>query len=98
MNRKEIKIPFCSLIDNGLLKIGSKLQDINKKHDAVIRPDGSLKSDNLIEGSIHKVGAKIQGNIACNGWQYWYYEKKGKLLSINTLREKVRNQLKIQIK
>jgi len=96
-HKKEIKIPFCSLIDNGLLKIGSKLHDINKKHDAIIRADGSLKLDSLIEGSIHKVGAKIQGNTACNGWQYWYYEKNGKLLSINNLREKIRNQIKTKI-
>ena len=75
-------------------KIGTKLHDINKKYNAVIRADGSIKSNNSIEGSIHKVGAKILGNTGCNGWQFWYYEKSGKLYSINSLREKIKSKLK----
>jgi modification methylase len=93
--KSEIKVPFGNLLDNGLLEIGSKLHDINKKHKAVIRADGSLLADKKFEGSIHKVGAKLQGHNACNGWQYWHYEKHGKLISINTLREKIRNSKKI---
>ena len=97
-HKKETKIPFCSLIDSGILKIGTKLHDINKKYNAIVRADGSIKSNNSIEGSIHKVGAKILGNTGCNGWQFWYYEKSGKLYSIDTLREKIRNQLKLETK
>ena len=89
--KTEVKIPFGNLLDNGMLKIGSKLHDINKKHNAIIRADGSLFADKKFEGSIHSVGAKLQGHNACNGWQYWHYEKNGKLVSINKLREKVRN-------
>lgn len=88
--KSEIKVPFGNLLDNGLLKIGSKLHDINKKHKAVIRADGSLMTDQKVEGSIHSVGAKIQGHNACNGWQFWYFEKNGELISINKLREKIR--------
>tara|TARA_B100000214_G_scaffold322259_1_gene258142 strand:- start:1848 stop:2918 length:1071 start_codon:yes stop_codon:yes gene_type:complete len=89
--KTEVKVPFGNLLDNGMLKIGSKLHDINKKHKAIIRADGSLLTNNKIEGSIHTVGAILQGHNACNGWQYWYYEKNGKLESINKLREEIRN-------
>jgi 16S rRNA G966 N2-methylase RsmD len=89
--KTEIKIPFGNLLDNGMLEIGSKLHDINKKHNAIIRADGSLFADKKFEGSIHTVGAKLQGHNACNGWQYWHYEKNGELVSINKLREKIRN-------
>ena len=92
--KKEIKIPFGNLLDNGMLKIGAKLHDINKKHNATIRADGSLLVNKEVEGSIHKAGAKIQGYNACNGWEYWHYEENGKLVSINKLREKIRNNNK----
>ena len=89
--KTEVKVPFGNLLESGMLKIGSKLHDINKKHKAIIRADGSLLTDKKVEGSIHTVGAILQGHNACNGWQYWYYEKNGKLESINTLREEIRN-------
>ena len=88
--KAEVKVPFGSLLDNGMLKIGAKLHDINKKHKATVRADGSFKH-NQAEGSIHKVGAKLQGYTACNGWDYWHYEENGKLISINKLREKIRS-------
>jgi len=89
--KTEVKVPFGNLLNNGMLKIGSKLHDINKKHKATIRADGSLLTDNKVEGSIHTLGAILQGHNACNGWQYWHYEKDGKLVSINKLREEIRN-------
>ena len=89
--KTEVKVPFGNLLESGMLKIGSKLHDINKKHKAIIRADGSLLTDKKVEGSIHTLGAILQGHNACNGWQYWYYEKNGKLESINTLREEIRN-------
>ena len=89
--KTEVKVPFGNLLESGMLKIGSKLHDINKKHKAIIRADGSLCTDKKVEGSIHTLGAILQGHNACNGWQYWYYEKNGKLESINTLREEIRN-------
>ena len=89
-------MPFGNLLESGMLKIGGKLHDINKKHKAIIRADGSLLTDKKVEGSIHTLGAILQGHNACNGWQYWYYEKNGKLESINTLREEIRNNKTIK--
>ena len=65
--KTEIKIPFGNLLDNGMLKIGSKLHDINKKHKAIVRADGSLIADKKLEGSIHTVSAKLQCQRASNG-------------------------------
>ena len=89
--KKESKIPFGSLVERGYFKIGQKLHDINKNFEATVRADGSLMEQNGLEGSIHKVGAKLQGNDACNGWQFWHVEKKGKLISIDEYRNKARN-------
>ena len=88
--KKELRIPFGALVERGLLKIGDKLQDINKNFKATIRADGSLRVNKNLEGSIHKVGAKLQENSSCNGWQYWHFEREGKLISIDRLRNKAR--------
>ena len=54
--------------------------------------DGSIHCNN-IQGSIHKVGAIIQGMPSCNGWSYWHFNIEGKLEPIDTLRKKIRNAL-----
>ena len=38
-------------------------------------------------GSIHKVGAALQGAPSCNGWTFWHIEDGGKLKPIDTLRQ-----------
>jgi modification methylase len=45
-------------------------------------------------GSIHKVGALVQGLPACNGWTYWHVERNGRLTSIDDLRADVRASLR----
>ena len=37
-------------------------------------------------GSIHRVGAQLQGLDACNGWTFWHYERNGGLTQIDELR------------
>jgi modification methylase len=44
-------------------------------------------------GSIHQVGAAVQGAPACNGWAFWCYKVDGKLVSIDMLRQQIRAQL-----
>ena len=41
-------------------------------------------------GSIHKIGAAVQGAPACNGWAFWHIDVKGKLVPIDSLRQQVR--------
>jgi modification methylase len=43
-------------------------------------------------GSIHKVGALVQGLPACNGWTFWHAERSGKLVCIDDFRTEMRGQ------
>ena len=88
--KKMPRIPFGSVVERGLLSAGDILYSASRKHCAVVRSDGTLKSENA-EGSIHQVGAAAEGAPACNGWTYWYYEDaKKELVSIDSLREVLR--------
>ena len=53
--------------------------------------DGSLVAGDLT-GSIHKVGAMVQSQPACNGWTYWHFKTDKGLAPIDVLRAKVRQQ------
>ncbi|MFZ0605081.1 MAG: modification methylase, partial [Roseiarcus sp.] len=41
-------------------------------------------------GSIHKIGALVQGLPACNGWTFWHLERGGRLTPIDELRAAMR--------
>ena len=49
--------------------------------------DGSIKYKDL-EGSIHKIAAKIMGTERYNGWTYWQYKNNGTEVLIDRLRQK----------
>lgn len=90
--RAEPRVAFGSLIESGLLHPGTKLFDSKRRWDPVVRLDGSLEwSSNT--GSIHKMGAIVQGLDACNGWTFWHYECEGKLMQIDELRKAYRTQV-----
>jgi modification methylase len=36
----------------------------------------------------------VQGLPACNGWTFWHYEDAGRLVPIDDLRERAREQLR----
>ena len=38
-------------------------------------------------GSIHKVGAAVQNAPACNGWTFWHFERDGRLVALDALRD-----------
>jgi len=87
--RSEPRVAFASLIEAKLIKPGEELFDITREHSALVRADGTLSSGRTF-GSIHKMGAIAQGLPACNGWTFWYVERRGKLLSIDELRDRMR--------
>ena len=87
--RAEPRVAFISLLDNGLIKPGAVLTDARRRWTAQVRADGTLCCGDLA-GSIHKVGAQVQGFDACNGWTFWHYERNGGLTSIDELRRIVR--------
>ncbi len=91
--RAEPRIPFMTLIEAGLIKAGDKLHDAFRKHEALVRVDGTLMVG-TVAGSIHKIGALIQGLPSCNGWTYWHVMRDGRSLCIDMLRAQVREENK----
>ncbi|HET6377406.1 MAG TPA: site-specific DNA-methyltransferase [Methylocella sp.] len=89
--RSEPRIAFALIIEEGLLRPGEILVDQKKMHAVTVRADGAVSMGN-ITGSIHKLGALAQGLPACNGWTYWHYEREGRLLPIDNLREILRGR------
>ena len=93
--KDEPRVPFGSLIEKGLLSPGETLFDGRKRWFAKVRIDGSLISKDT-KGSIHSVGAEVQGIPACNGWKFWHTKFKGTVVSIDTLRSIVKKDLNFQ--
>jgi modification methylase len=90
------RIPFGRVIERGLLDPGQVLFDARRRFHARVRADGSLATDGgmgAVEGSIHKVGAAVQGAPACNGWTFWHFDAEGKAISIDVLRQQLRAEL-----
>jgi len=91
--RAQPRIPFGSLVERGLLIPGTTLYDQRRRHAAKVRADGTLvavgMSGEQHRGSIHQVGAAMQGLPACNGWTFWHFQQNGKLAPIDVLRQQV---------
>ena len=87
--RDEPRIPFGRLVERGFLKPGDVLVDASGRHRARVRADGTLSAADA-RGSIHQVGARLQGVPACNGWAFWHFLNKGLPVSIDVLRQKLR--------
>ena len=90
--KEDPRIPFGSLIEKGLLNPGETLFDGRKRWFAKVRVDGSLISNNS-KGSIHSVGAEVQGLSACNGWTFWHTNFNGNIVAIDILRSIARKEL-----
>ena len=90
--RDEKRIPFGALVERGLLKPGDILCDSSQRWTAKVRADGTLISADA-RGSIHQVGALVQGAPACNGWAFWHYREQGRTVPIDLLRQRVRAEI-----
>lgn len=92
--KPEIKVPFITLIEHGLLNAGDKLRLDNTVIFATIQEDGSLLSSSF-QGSIHRTGSHLLGTPSCNGWVHWYYkdEASNSYQLIDTLRKRMRSIL-----
>ena len=86
------RIPFGNLVERGLLAPGDVLFDATRRWTARVRADGSLISAEH-RGSIHAVGALVQGAPACNGWAFWYVERAGQPIPIEAFRQQLRAEL-----
>lgn len=92
--KAEPRVPFGSLIERGLVQAGAILFAAGGRHQARVRADGSVESGSHT-GSIHKVGALVQGLDACNGWTFWHTHVDGRLALIDTLRQQVRDEMAV---
>ena len=81
-----------ALVEQGLITPGAELFDARQRFSALVRADGSL-SAGPHSGSIHRVGALVQGAESCNGWTFWHHEREGRLAPIDELRGAVRAQM-----
>lgn len=91
--RSQPRIPFGLIVERGFVCPGDELYDSSRQYTAKIRADGSLVADG-VTGSIHKVGAHLQGLSVCNGWTFWHYATEGHdLQPIDALREHMRREL-----
>ena len=93
--RTEPRVPFGSVIEQGLLNAGDKLFDIRKRVTAKVNADGSIAVKD-VRGSIHQVGASVQNAPSCNGWTFWHVERRGKVVPIDKLRERIRADMAIR--
>ena len=90
--RSEPRIPFGWVVERGLLPVGTVLQGTRKHQTAKVRADGTLVTAGA-SGSIHQMGAHVQGLEACNGWTFWQFEMNGTLVPIDVLRQQLRSGL-----
>ena len=91
-SRKDLpKVPFGELVEQGIIPPGAVLTDKKEHYKATVTIDGSIKIRNL-SGSIHQVGAKIQGLPSCNGWDYWHHKDKSNFILLDDVRSNYRNK------
>jgi modification methylase len=87
--KDEPRVPFGRILEAGLLRPGDLVWCPKGERAARVRADGSLAVGE-ITGSIHKMGAIVQSQGACNGWTYWHVRTDKGLAPIDVLRAKVR--------
>lgn len=89
--RNAPRVPFGQVVERGMLRPGEQLTNTRGQR-AKVRADGSLIADE-VKGSIHQVGAALEGAPSCNGWTYWHFEREGKRIPIDVLRQQIRSEM-----
>lgn len=84
--RPKERVPFGNLLEKGYVKAGEYLYSPNRKYKAEIQADASLLWSGKA-GSIHTVGALAAGKEKQNGWDFWYFKRGRKMVSIEELRQ-----------
>jgi modification methylase len=89
------RVPFGALVEAGMIAPGTPLWDARRRWRAVVRadsslghaPDGGADAPGARVGSIHKLGAELQGAPSCNGWTFWHVERETRFEPIDVLRQ-----------
>ena len=90
--RAEPRVPFGQVVERGMLRPGEELVSLGGRHTVRVRADGSLIGRD-VKGSIHQVGAALEGAPSCNGWTYWHFRRDGKMIPIDILRQQIRAEM-----
>ena len=92
LSRKDLpKIPFGELVEQGIIPPGAVLTDSKGRFNAKVKIDGSVKINDF-SGSIHQVGAKVQGLPSCNGWDFWHVKNKTSIMLLDEIRGNYRSK------
>ena len=86
VGRSAPRVAFGQLIETGWIAPGARVFDRKRRFSATVRADGSLLAG-ADSGSIHGLGAKLQGAPSCNGWTFWHLEHEGALKPLDTVRQ-----------
>jgi len=78
-----------------MLRPGEELLSLDGRHSAKVRADGTLIGRD-VKGSIHQVGAALEGAPSCNGWTYWHFRREGALIPIDILRQQIRAEMEAE--
>jgi len=81
------RVAFGLLVELGLVDPGAIVTDARRRWQAEVKADGTLAGEGRT-GSIHKLGAELQGAPSCNGWTFWHIEEAGALVAIDALRQR----------
>ncbi|ATE65978.1 site-specific DNA-methyltransferase [Rhizorhabdus dicambivorans] len=87
------RVAFGLLVESGLIPPGSTVTDSKRRWSAMVRADGVLAGPNGATGSIHGLGAQLQGAPSCNGWSFWHIETPTGLEPIDAVRQRHLAQL-----
>ncbi len=80
------RVAFGTVVECGLIPAGAVVGDAKRRWQAEVRVDGSLSCGEEA-GSIHQVGARLQGAPSCNGWTFWHYDRGGEWVPIDRARQ-----------
>ena len=90
--RKQPRVPFGTLLENGIVRPGQFLYFSKNGRKAKILSNGHIRCGDYT-GSIHGVARLLMNGAPANGWDLWFYkDESGKKIPIDTLREKFRSK------
>ncbi|WP_333605703.1 site-specific DNA-methyltransferase [Novosphingobium sp.] len=84
--RSAPKVAFGTLVETGWIAAGTQVMDKKRRFIASVRADGSLTAVGMA-GSIHSLGAQVQGAASCNGWTFWHIEHEGEVKPLDAIRQ-----------
>jgi modification methylase len=85
--KSQPRVPFGAIVEAGLIAPGAALTDAKRRWQAEVRADASI-GIGADQGSIHKMGAAVQGAPSCNGWTFWHVMDGGELVPLDALRQR----------